>query len=266
MKSRRKHTQTYVISGSKFTRGVTLIELLIATAIGIILSVLAINYFSLNVKTRDANSAYATLKDNGAVSLYFMTFFGRSAGIQTIPIYGDVSILNGECSKVMDYCTFDSKIGSDRLAIRKFFPVHTQACNGQIAYEKEDFIDIFSIETNDNYSALVCQSYSLTDQEWLRGSSRKRVLQIGVEDFQVQFYQPDTTQPVNAELVTDWGRVQGVEVAFLANSEVPAFTQKSNKRFKLLDADIKSFNDRKARQIFQTTIAFNNQFLEEITP
>ena len=245
--------------------GLSLIELMIAMAVGLMITVIAMNYLISNIKTRNVNAAYSTLKDNGAVALYFLAHYGRSAGLETVPIYGDTSATGGLCNATDPKCSFESTTVSDRVAIRKLYPDETIACNGEIVPAGEELVEIFSLTSTADYDALVCQSYSLTSAAWL-GSDNARVLQTGIEDFQVQYYIKDTPTPVAADAVTNWNSVQGIEVAVLANSELPAHVQVIDQRFVLLDRDKTTFTDRFARQIFQTSIAFNNAALNEEEP
>lgn len=252
--------QTPTKKASQPYSGMSLIELLIAMAIGLVITTLALNYLTSNIRTRNVTAAYATLKDNGAVALYFLARYGRSAGLQTTPIYGDLNIPGGECETSNSLCTLEEENGPDRLAIRKIYPDDTQACNGEPVLQGEELLEILSYLETADYSALVCQSYSLANNDWL-GSDHMRVLQTGIDDFQVLYYETDAIEPVAANAVTDWNTIQGIEVALLVNSELPAHIQPVNQTFQLLDRTPLKFNDRLARQIFQTTIAFNNAVL-----
>jgi len=243
--------------------GLSLIELMVATAIGLMMTVLVINYLSANLQTRNMNAGYNRMKDGGALSLYFLANHTRDAGLKTLPIYGDATKTNGECNPVADNCTNDTDSAFDRLVVRKIYPEDTIACNGEALAENVEVLEVISVDVSTDGNFLVCQSYSLTANDWLGGTDAKRVLQAGIDGFQVQYYEKGLAQPVNGRSVTNWGNVAGVEVMVLANSQTPAFLKVRASRFKLLDSTELPFNDRLARQIFQTTIAFNNQLLNE---
>lgn len=244
---------------NKSCQGLSLVELMIATAIGLIITVLAINYLTHNLRTRNVNAAYVNLKDNGAVSLYFLARYTRESGLKTIPVFGDRSKAQGGCDASNPWCTQDNNSQSDRLAIRKVFPNDgLTACNGEVSPKGEELVEVFSMLQTADYKALVCQSYSLTDNSWL-GSNTKRILQTGIDDFQVLFYEKNKITPVNANDVSDWGNIQGIEVAVLADSEIPAHLTSVKQAFSVLDRNTLQFDDRQARHIFQTTIEFNNK-------
>jgi len=241
----------------KTANGFSLIELMVATTIGITVSILTINYLSFSMKSRDLNAAFATLKDNGAVGLYFLAKYTRSAGLKTIPIMGDTAKTHGACTPNTDFCTMNSNTSSDRIAIRKIYPENTIACNGQPVDGLAEIVEVFSVFDFNDYTALVCQSYSLATNQWL-GSDHKRVLQTGIDDFQVQYYEQGMPAPVNADNVLNWGAVQGIEIALLANSEVSAYSSPIEQYFSVLDRAEQEFVATVERQIFQTSIAFNN--------
>ena len=262
---KQRHTHQFSNDSQPWNnRGISLIELMIATAIGLVITVLAINYLTSNLKTRNVNAAYATMKDNGALSLYFLARYTRGAGIETTPINGSTNISSGNCEPNQPWCTQDLSADADRLAIRKVFPDDMEACNGEISPKGDELVEIFSVlETND-YKALVCQSYSLSNNDWL-GTDEKRVLQTGIDDFQVMYFETGQASPVSAANVTNWGNIHGIEVAFIANSEIPAHLEALNQNLSILNAGTRTFNDRLARHIFQTSIAFNNMLLTETT-
>ncbi len=248
----------------KLTRstGLSLIELLVGTAIGLSITVAAINYLTTNLKTRNVNAAYSNMKDNGSIALHFLARHTRGAGAQTVPVNGSKSISSGNCETEKAWCTLESKSEPDRLAVRMVYPYESQACNGETALENSEIVEIFSILKSQDYSALVCQTYDLSNNAWL-GSDQKRVLQTGIEDLQVEFYIFGQATPVNASAVSDWSLVQGIEVNVIATSEYPAHMESTAQTLISLDSNNKYYNDRFARHIFGTTIAFNNQLLAE---
>ena len=237
-----------------------MVELMIATALGLVISLLAVNYLLTSLQSKSINASYSYLKDNGAVGLYFLAKYARSAGIDTVPILGDDGITAGACKPADLFCSMNSNSTADRFAIRKVLQEDSVACNGEPITLLTEIVEIFSLQDFGDYKALVCQSYDFNNKQWL-GSSTKRVLQNGIDDFQVAYYLADEIEPKNADDVTSWSNVQGVEVSILANSQVESYNQNYQQSFVLLDRSAQSYNDRLARQIFQTTIAFNNKVL-----
>ena len=262
-----KNKQNRIKPQFAYIRGISLVELMVAMAVGIVISGLAMNYLYRNLQTRNVNAAYSNLKDNGAMGMQLLIKNSRegglNAGIPLVAIMGDSDITGGLCSPAADtFCTLNESDASDRLAIQMSFPIEHVACNGQTAAAFETIVEVFSITRSTDYDALVCQTYSVTQGTWLN-TDQRRILQTGVQDLQVQFFQNGFNQAVNASEVSDWNLVQGIEIALLASSEIPARLESMVQNFNLLDRNVQRFEDRMARHIFQTTLAFNNKLLEE---
>jgi len=240
--------------------GFSLIELMVASSIGLIMTVLVIDYFASSLQSKQANGAYNTMKDAGALALYYIARNSRDAGINTIPIYGDSSIANGGCTPDQDFCSRDTNEAFDRVAVRKIFPDHVDACNGIYLEAGDEVVEVVSVQLIDNVNTLVCQSYSLATNSW-HGSADYRVLQGHIDSFQVRYFQRGQPLPVPGVAVTDWDAIEGMEIALVINSQVRAFNSNRARSFKIFESETLNFNDQFARQIFQTTIAFNNQLL-----
>lgn len=97
----------------------------------------------------------------------------------------------------------------------------------------------------------------------VRGNVRELV--EGVQQMRIRYgIDTDGNAAVDAYLdthaVTDWGRVVAVRIALLTVSR-PAYRSIRARNFTLLDDTPLSFNDRRLRQVFSTTVAVRNRTL-----
>ena len=243
--------------------GVSLIELMIAAAIGVTLILLSFDFLIQNTNNKRVNAAFSIMKDNGTIALTTMARYLRPAGIHQMgaipPIYGDSTILGGLCDNRNDFCTRDNSNDSDRIAIYKQYPHEYTSCNGVALERNVPIIEVFYLETIQDVSTLVCRSFDITTQQWF--SEPLRVIQTGIESMQIQYFERNVMSAVDADNVTSWYNIEGVDIAVLASSQQSAFTENQTKDFQLLTGDSITFSDRMARQVFQLSIVFNNKSL-----
>lgn len=95
----------------------------------------------------------------------------------------------------------------------------------------------------------------------VRGNVRELV--EGVERMRIQYGVDGSGNGAvdgyrHADDVSDWGKVIAVRIALLTRSR-PAFRRNRSRTFTLLDDAPLSFNDRRLRQVFSTTIALRNR-------
>ena len=252
--------------------GLSLIELMVAMALGLLLMTGVIQVFLSSRQTYAANEAMGRLQENGRFALEFVARSARLAGY-TDPVFeGDkpLTLLPEDCSGFSpevkeDICDDPKHTPGTSTAAFVYQPPLTDGlrrdCQGTTVADDTLIISQYLISAG----ALSCRSYNLKTLAWISGPDAQELIS-GVDSLQA-LYGVNTSgdsrsanQYVSADRVTNWNNVRAVRIAVLANSIEPLTPAPAQRNFVLLDAAPISFADNRARQIFSTTIQLKNTF------
>ncbi|SNS26974.1 PilW family protein [Pseudomonas segetis] len=251
--------------------GLSLVELMIGMALGLILLLGVIQVFLSSRQTLAVNDAMSKLQENGRFGLEFISQSARIAGYTSpgtplskpFPIEPRNCALNSgaACSangggNVSDTVSFTFEPPSIDGAKRD--------CAGVVIPDNQIIINTYFIaapDANNPSPALACRSFNRTTNQPVSPTSR---LIDGVENMQVLYGidaggdSTSVNQFVSADRVTNWGKVLSVRIALLATSIDTISPRPPVRNFYLLDAPPIAPDDGLARQIFTTTIQLKN--------
>lgn len=262
--------------------GLSLVELMVAMALGLLLMTGVIQVFLSSRQTYAANEAMGRLQENGRFALEFIARSARLAGY-TEPVYEGgkpLALVRPSCtglpgSTPTDLCTSTgSGSGSDSVAF-VFQPPVTEGvrrdCLGNaVTGDNRLLINNYFIipEVGAKPAALGCRTFNFGGANPPSAMTTGELIS-GIDSLQV-LYGINTSgdarsanQYVSADRVTSlnkWNDVRSVRIAVLANSIETLTPAPADRNFVLLDAAPISFTDNRARQIFSTTIQLKNNF------
>lgn len=260
--------------------GLSIVELLVALALGLLLMTGVIQVFLSSRQTYAANEAMGRMQENGRFALDFIARGARQAGYVE-PIYAGgkpLPIVRPACSGLPGtiptaLCTTQ---GAGNASDTVGFVMQPTVADGArrdclgntIAEDDVLIINHFEIipATATTPAALGCRAYKFNGAGapgWTSGPAAQELVS-GVDSLQV-LYGVNTAgdsrsanQYVSADRVTDWSKVRAVRISVLANSVDTLTPAPANRNFALLDASPITIADNRARQIFTTTIQLKN--------
>lgn len=259
--------------------GLSLIELLVALLLGLILLLGISQVFLSSRQTFATNNAMSKLQENGRFALEFIARSARQAGYispnSTLDIpFPAEPVTCGLGTGSSNPCALNgtgSGASSDRVSFAAEPVIMDGAlrdCAGITVTTNKVIINsyfVMAADANNPQPALACSSYNRTDGAWITQNQR---LIDGIESLQI-LYGVNTTgnsksvdQFVSADRVTQWANVLAVRIAVLANSIDDTSPTPPQRNYYLLDAApvTPAAGDRKTRQIFTTTVHFNNVY------
>ena len=268
--------------------GLSLIELLIATSIGIfLLSGIATSYIS-SIKSNSNRDQFSVLEDNAQIALEAITNTLEHTGYPSMSNKtlvnrfvrkkaGIVSETCGVHNSVLDRTiyptntTFDNKSGSVETgdSITGVFygdaNFFTDCTGGQLP------LDCRVGTTSDSDTAKIYSTFYLdkTNNTLMCAGSRRNTAEPiaeGVENIQF-LYGVDTGDDLIADryinakdlfLSNLEDKVISIQVAILVHSLLPVHAKKEQRTYTLLDTTYTASKDRKQRKVFTTTIRVRN--------
>ncbi len=265
------------------TQGYTLLELMIAMSLGLVLIGGAIQTLISNKQTFNITNAIGSTEEGGRFSMHFLTQDIRMAGYSANPqsnksnpffVYDANSTTNAYCTADSnDWC---SKEGggtiSDQIAILKEIDTFISSdCNGNATASEPDksnmLANVYWIahdSTNDNQSSLFCRGYDVTAATWL-GDALPLI--GGVESFQALYGEVNSdgnTRYVSLDRVEKMTRVIAVKIGVLVTENGDGSLSKKSRSYSVLDARPFTFDDKKNRTLYSTTVFLSNAKLYNI--
>jgi len=256
--------------------GLSMVELLVAMALGLLLTVGALQMMLASQQLYDTTDSQSRIQENGRFALDFLSREISKANYQTeeeIPANQTFLTDPVDC----DACNKDTPgLAGDQIAavfkprIAKptlpagFDPEDLRDCTGSNnnVGENDIIANVFYVDTDDDgISVLYCRGFNAAEgkEDWIDDG---QPLVDGVESLQI-LYRVETGAGVFSyvalDKVADWAAVSAVRVAVLVNNGQPIGSGNLETRtFTLLDADPYSPYDRHERQVYSTTIPLNN--------
>jgi prepilin-type N-terminal cleavage/methylation domain-containing protein len=261
--------------------GFSLVEMMIAMAVGLLLSVGTATIYFSSQRASLTQSQYSLIEDNGRVALEILTQIIEHTGyvsINSSPLAGNdrfittnvVSATCGGQNNVVNTSLFDktlNHVAGDSIGIVYIGDINiNRDCGGEQlptacqaggvgSVNASKIYNHFSVAVNaDNIPVLNCA-----------GSRSTNIVEIaeGVENLQI-LYGIDNNgdnqvdQYVNADQVTRWGSIISVQLALLVRSLNKVKKKKESKSYTLLDNAVINTNDKYQRAIFSTIIRLRN--------
>jgi len=268
--------------------GLSLIELLIATSIGIfLLSGIATSYIS-SIKSNSNRDQFSVLEDNAQIALEAITNTLEHTGY---PSMSNKALVNRFVRKKAGIVSETCGVHNSVLD-RTIYPTDTTIDNKTSGVETGDSItgvfygdanfftdctggqlplDCRVGTTSDSDTAKIYSTFFLdkTNNTLMCAGSRTKTAEPiaeGVENIQF-LYGVDTGDDLIADRyinATDLfnsnlqDKVISIQVAILVHSLRPVHTKKEQRTYTLLDTTYTAPNDRKQRKVFTTTIRVRN--------
>lgn len=248
-------------------KGLSLVELLIAMALGLLLTVGALQMMLSSQNIYRTTDTLSRIQENGRFSLNFLAKGVRMAGHNSADdedAEGKV-FWDGACG-ASDPCTVNGAgTDSDQIGVL-MDPSDDNDCQGNNVGENKVIVNVYSVADldNDQINSLYCQGYNLSTGTWY-GASGPQPLVDGIESMQILYgvSDPDAknsiTSYISSDDVGDWGSIGAVRIGLLVNNgQVTGNGEPETRTFNLLDAPPITTTDRHSRQAFATTVTINN--------
>src|SRR5690554_2979833 len=272
--------------------GMTLVELMVAAALGLIIVFFITNIMLSSSRTALQSEGLSQAQENGRFILSWLQGNVRSAGLPypNSETQERIAPFADECSgSVMPPadnadCSFnsDNSNASDRLAVQRTFindsilgnDLTKQDCSGAeitTIADGEVITDVYWVTTDANDSSgysnqLMCVTYHNNkkvsgEQSIANGIDGMQVL-YGVKSSADAEYRSNVNRFVSLGDLgpnIDWSTIGAVRIAILTRSFNEQATSKNKRSYILLDATPVTFDDSVSRHIQSTTIFLPNE-------
>ena len=280
---------------NKKIKGYSLIEMMIASVLGILLIGAAMTSYMSNKSTSNMRNTNSDIESNARIALLTLTkaiehagypsvhihtidkpFYTQSDDEKIVPICTDVSnvasmqaasYLHDNNKKTKDYSTRD-KISVAYMPDNPNHPdaIFWQDCGGSYANGNQAKICSADTAEGQGRRAAVYNSFFIENgHEFKCTTSRNQTYPIanGIEAIQYLYgvRKAGLTTYDNATKVEtngDWGNVISVQVAMLVRSTEKTNTTNQSMKYALLDTTVQT-NDRYIRKIYNKTIYLKNR-------
>ncbi len=279
--NRRLPKQTYM----KKQSGFTMIEIMIASLIGIFLMTGMMNLFITTNRSVSLSDGLSQNQETGRFAMDYLTKFVRRAGytdsfigMATPPLFipsGSVITCTATEAEACAENNPDNTLG-DRLSVPFMAnaDLSVRSCTGTVvggpANGEQNLVNVFWVSAQtDSLKELRCRTYDRDNNNWLDNpvsivnNVEAMEFQVGVaraatERYAARYVSVDTVQ--NGLLLEN---VRSIRIAILTTSQDSLDTNKiqTNKKkrvYALLDAPQMEFTDGSLRSIFSTTIELPN--------
>ncbi|MBU1284210.1 MAG: PilW family protein [Gammaproteobacteria bacterium] len=266
-----------MIRPTKHESGFTLIELLVAMVIGLILLLGVSQVFLSSRQTFATNDSMTKLQENGRFALDFIASTARQAGYLSpgSPADRPFPIEPINCSRGSACSSNGATPLGDRVSFSAepalMIDGNLRDCAGQSVPADKIITNSYFIipaTMGNPQPSLGCSSYSGNNGQPVTVNQR---LIDGIESLQVLYGIASNESPLSVgsfisadsvELQNRWADVVAVRIAVLANSIDPVTPTPPQRGYYLLDAApiIPAADDRRAKQIFTTTIQLKNVY------
>lgn len=255
----------------KKVAGFTLVELLISLTLGLVISMMVMQLLISSNRTATLSDGVLQAQETGRFAVSLLSTSLQKAGFSTSESASQAYV--GGCTQ--DYCIRNSNAATgDRIAIvRASTDEDNLTCSGQALEDTSGnaypigtpIIDAYWVENDvlTDTSNLKCQSYDFNspDPKFAIGSAQPLVANVealhvlyGIEVTPLASGKSNVTHYRRAGDVNNWQQVKAVKFSILTRSEDTNTLEAKTRTYVLLDADLYSKNDGRARQIFTTSV------------
>lgn len=244
----------------KQQRGLSLVELLIAMALGLLLTVGALQMMLSSQGLYRTTDSLSRIQESGRFALDFLAKDIRMGGYN---VSSGVALYQQACGASFLSCTDDGGgTAADRIGIQ-LNPSRAVDCVGNTVVDT--VVNVYYLRTVSGISSLYCRGFNPVTTLWY---GAEQPLIDGVENLQILYGIKNTTfdgklqfidQYVPASAALDFASVATVRIALLINNgQVIGNGDKASRSFTLLNAPAQAFDDKHQRQVYTTTISINN--------
>lgn len=268
----------YCRAGHLRQAGLSLIELMVAIALGLLLINGALEMLLATRATFRNTDDVSRIQENGRFALDILARNIRMAGYRN-PNNGAVTGIfhSGACAGngFTGNCTANGTDATpatptidtfDRIAVVMDPPPDDGSevdCTNSAVAARDLIANVFFIADLDGngVTSLYCRGFNIDTNAWVNEAPAQPVVD-GIDGMQFLYGISDGArvtryQPANG--VTNWNRVGSVRVALLVSSgDITGRDNSTARNFTLLDAPQITLTDRHNRQIYGTTVAINN--------
>jgi type IV pilus assembly protein PilW len=257
-------------------RGLSLVELMIAMALGLILTLGVIRIFISSKQTYTVVTSQSQAQENARVARHFLGRALRHAGYWDDPtVFRAFPVLGGlleenEVITVADNDSTNSNIvdGTDSIVVR-----FNGSADGSMTTCLGESLDETQIAVNRYYigdagastqvPSLMCESYVMGVAATALPAPTRQPLITGVENLQVELGLGDQTSireyasPSAASI--DWGTVKSLRYALLTTSNQNAAGQEDTRTYTLVDGEtVTASGDNRIRQVQRDSVYLRN--------
>lgn len=234
--------------------GLSLVELLVAMALGLLLTVGGLQMMLSSQNLYRTTDSLSRIQESGRFALNFLAKDIRMAGYESDNL---VAFFDDPCGG-FNPCTADGGGAiSDRIAVM-LTPSQATDCIGNAVTSY--VVNVYYLRTVNNVSSLYCRGYDSDTGTW---NGAEQPLVDGVENLQILYgiksNGGEIEQYSPANIALDYENVGTVRIALLINNgQALGSGETANRTFTLLDAPQQAFTDKHVRQIYTSTITVNN--------
>ncbi|WP_420592269.1 PilW family protein [Bacterioplanoides sp.] len=258
-------------------QGMSLIELMIASFLGVLLTMAIINIFTVTNRTASQSDGLSQAQETGRFVASFLSDAISVAGYSGDNIMDRIPPHSTVCAdpNTPDACTInrDDGVGDRITVMRKISEDNDRDCAGSSfnlgAGVEATVVDAFWVEEDGNNSGdLYCLTYDF-DTKRPYDNRTKQPIASGVLAIHALYGlstaysgtgNRNVTRYVAAQEVptADWDRVFAVKIAALVQSFEDSAISERERKFILLDADPYILKDKFSREVFTTTVTRAN--------
>lgn len=258
-------------------KGFTIVELLVAVATGIFLTLGLINLFLTMNRSVMLNDAVSQNQETGRFAIEYLTRFARQAGYTDEIGSGSIDplFMAPECT-LDGACTENNPgdIRGDRIAIQLYVGTGNtlRACSGTRIDGPRSFANVFWVSADqDSDMQLRCQAVDTDTNTWIDQNPVSIVSNIELLELQMglasdvekrhasRYVNIETFNPMDP--ASNVNAVRSLKIGILTTSstqENEGQTNTDERQYVVLDSPILTFNDGLLRSIFSNTIELPN--------
>jgi len=276
---KRASVTNRVIQGC--SRGYTLLELMIAMALGLILMGGAIQILISNQKTFSMTDSIGNTEEGGRFSMAFLTEDIRMTGYSSYAqghrpppfhIYDAAEVAAGNeaycTSPTAAWCTKEGGgTVSDQIAvIKEADEFKSEDCNGNAmvsaAAQSSFLANVYWVQPDDDnegLSSLYCRGYDITAGVWLGEDALPMI--GGVESFQILYGEVNSEgemRYVSLDRVEKMTNVIAAKIGVLVVEEGAGSLATKERSYSVLDARPFTYEDKRNRTLYSTTVFISN--------
>lgn len=263
-------------------RGMSLIELMIASFLGLLITIVAMEVLITANRSSLATDGVSQMQESGRFALSFLASQVRETGLNMPNSPNEIiPFVTDSCNADTCISNTDDADAGDRLAIRWSPPDGRNTdCTGAATPAGAQVANVFWVEEDNGINSLYCQGYLVNAGNALAQNSPAQAIVNGIEAMQVLYgvgrnpntvgydndrRYHDVAQYVNADDVvgSEWDRIYAIRIFLLARSldgtETDGTLSNADRSYFLADARPYERADSSiSRQVFSTTIALSN--------
>lgn len=258
-------------------QGMSLVELMIASFLGVLLTMAIINIFTVTNRTASQSDGLSQAQETGRFVASFLSdaisVAGYSGDNTTDPIDPHAELCADP--NAPDACTINNNNGvGDRITtIRKITEGNDLDCAGSsfnLGVGVDDMVvDAYWVEADGNNSGdLYCLTYDFDTKTPYDNRTKQPIASgviaihalYGLSTSYTDTGNRNVSRYVAADEIpaTDWKRVFSVKIAALVQSFEDSAISEKERKFILLDAEPYVLEDKFSREVFTTTVTRAN--------